>query len=212
MYVLYYYPGNASMAPHMMLRFGKLQHRLELVDRDNNAQKSPDYLKLNPNGRIPTLTDGDTVLYEAAAICLYLAEKHPELGLAPAPNSPDRADFLKWLMWATNTLQPELLVYHYTERHVSDPAEIPGVRARSVERLAEMYGQLETVLSDGRNWFLGEQMTLLDFYMLMLCRWGRGLANPPRNYPHLGPYLKRVLDVPAVKESLEAEGLKAPLV
>lgn len=212
MYVLHYYPGNASMAPHMMLRQGGLPHRLELVDRSNNAQKAPAYLKLNPNGRIPTFQDGETVMYEAAAICLYLSEKHPELNLAPAPGTPLRPEFLKWLFWATNTLQPELLTYHYTEKHVTNPDEIPGVKARSVERLAGMYSQLDQTLADGREWFLGQQTTLLDFYLFMLGRWGRMLDNPPRDYPHLGPYLVRLTDLPVVSETLEVEGLKRPWI
>jgi len=212
MYVLHFYPGNASMAPHMMLRHGQLAYRLELVDRHSNAQKSPAYLKLNPNGRIPTFQDGDIVLYEAAAICLHLSEKHPELGLAPAAGSALRPEFLKWLMWATNTLQPELLTYHYTERHCSDPSEVPGVKAKSVERLGGMYDQLDQVLSDGRPYFLGQDLSLLDFYLFMLGRWGRMLDVPPRDYSHLGPYLARLTDHPTVAETMETEGLKRPWI
>ena len=74
---LYYYPGNASLLPHMMLREIGAEFELRLVDRGQNAQKSPDYLKLNPSGRIPVLIDGDLVLFETAAVALHLGRQVP---------------------------------------------------------------------------------------------------------------------------------------
>ena len=67
-YKLYYYPGNANLTPHMVLEEIGAPYELVLLDRSKNAHKSPEYLKLNPHGRIPTLVDGDLVLYETAAI------------------------------------------------------------------------------------------------------------------------------------------------
>ena len=77
MLALHYYPGNASMVPHILLHELKLPFELKLVDRTKGAHKSPDYLKLNPNGLIPVLQDGALVLYETAAICLHLVDTHP---------------------------------------------------------------------------------------------------------------------------------------
>src|SRR5215212_7463023 len=68
---LYYYPGNASLAVHILLEELGVPFSLHLVDRANAAHKSPEYLKLNPNGSIPVLVDGDLVLYETVAICLH---------------------------------------------------------------------------------------------------------------------------------------------
>ena len=75
MYTLFYFPRNASFAPHMLLAHLGVPYQLELVDRISAAQKSDAYLALNPTGRIPTLVDDQTVLFESAAICLYLSEK-----------------------------------------------------------------------------------------------------------------------------------------
>jgi glutathione S-transferase len=83
MYQLYYFPGNANLIPHMLLEEIGAPYELVPVDRANNAQKSPAYLKLNPTGRIPVLIDGDLVLFETAAICLHLADRHPESGSRP---------------------------------------------------------------------------------------------------------------------------------
>src|ERR1700751_2441098 len=83
MYQLHYFPSNANAAPHMVLEELGQKYDLVLVDRTMNAQKSKDYLKINPNGRIPTLVDAELVLFEAAAIVLHLVDRHPEAGLAP---------------------------------------------------------------------------------------------------------------------------------
>lgn len=212
---LFYHPGNASMAPHCVLEEIGQPFELALVDRANNSHKSPEYLKLNPNGLIPVLIDGDHVLYESAAICLHLADAHPEKQLAPALGTPERAQFYKWLMWLTNTLQATLLLYVYPDRWVDagNEAGVRQVRAHAVTKIGGLLDQLETQLeTSGGPWLLGEQYTVLDPYATMLGRWTRGLDRPARSLPQLGAYLERVLARPAVQRALQTEGLTQPWV
>src|SRR5688572_31927675 len=96
---LHWFPGNASLAPHVLLEEMGVPFTLRLVDRTKDAQRSPEYLTLNPNGTIPVLVDGSLVLYEAAAICLHLVDTHREAGLAPPLATAERAHFYKWLVW-----------------------------------------------------------------------------------------------------------------
>src|SRR6476619_6526507 len=117
---LYYFPGNASLTPHMLLQELGVPFELERVERANAAHKSPAYLKLNPNGTIPGLVDGDLVLYETAAICLHLADTHPAARLAPPLRSAERARVYKWLAWSTSTVQATLIHYFYPDRMVDD--------------------------------------------------------------------------------------------
>jgi glutathione S-transferase len=117
---LHYYPGNASMVPHILLHELNARFTLQLVDRTQGAHKSPEYLKLNPNGLIPVLEDGALVLYETAAICLHLVDTHPQAGLAPALGTAERAHFYKWLVWMTNSMQATLMPFFYPERCVDD--------------------------------------------------------------------------------------------
>jgi glutathione S-transferase len=105
---LYSYPSYISLLPHILLHEIGIEHRLELVDRYALVHKREVYPKLNPNGLIPVLKDRDLVLYEAAAIALHLADKHPESRLAPAAGTDDRAHFHKWLMWLPTGLHPAL--------------------------------------------------------------------------------------------------------
>jgi len=212
---LYYFPGNASLTPHMLLEELGVPFELQLVDRANAAHKSPEYLKLNPNGLIPVLVDGDVVLYETAAICLHLADTHPHARLAPPVGSAERAHFYKWIVWCTNTLQAMLLHYFYGERMVNDgdAAATAQVKAHAETHVGRMLDQLDAQLAaHGGAWLLGPDFSAVDPYALMLCRWTRGFARPARSLPHLGPYLQRVLARPAVQRAFATEGLQAPLV
>jgi glutathione S-transferase len=212
---LYYYPGNASLAPHMLLEELGVPFELVLVDRANAAHKSSAYLKLNPNGQIPVLVDGDLVLYETVAICLHLADTHPAAGLAPPPGTAGRAHFYKWFVWGTNTLQAMLMHYFYSERMVDEgnTTAAAQVKAHAEARIGGMLDQLDAQLaSHGQDWLLGATFSAVDPFALMLCRWTRGFARPARSLPHLGPYLQRVLARPAVQRAFATEGLQTPLV
>lgn len=210
---LHYYPSNASMTPHMVLEEIGVPFELQLVDRKVNAHQSPEYLRLNPNGKIPVLIDGDLVLYETAAICLHLADTHPDAGLAPPLATPERAHFYKWLMWLSNTLQAEMPLYFYSERWANDGAGAAVVKLHAERRIEAMIDQLDAELArHGGPWLLGQRYSLLDPYALMLCRWTRGMARPARTLPHLGPYLQHVLARPAVQRAFTREGLAQPWV
>ena len=216
---LHYHPGNASMAPHMLLQALGLPHRLVLVDRDSAAHKSPDYLALNPNGLIPVLVDGDLVLYESAAICLHLADSVPGAGLMPPLGSPQRAQAYKWLAWMGNTVQPALMHCFYPERVLGDGhAECAAqVKAHCQRRVGELLDQIDNQLAGhGGPWLLGGALNLVDFYGCMLCRWTRNFqgeaAAPAHTRPVVNAWLQRVLALPAVQRALAAEGLSAPFV
>ncbi|KAF1034128.1 MAG: Glutathione S-transferase GST-4.5 [Herbaspirillum frisingense] len=212
---LFYYPSNASMAPHILLEECGQPFELAYVDRHQSANKSPDYLKLNPNGLIPVLIDGDLVLYESAAICLYLADRYPEQQLAPALGTPERARLYTWLMWLTNTFQATLTAYFYPERWVEEgnAAGAQQVKARAEAKIATLLDQLEAQLEAGGGpWLLGAHYSVLDPYALMLCRWTRGFAQPARARAGIGEYLQRVLARPAVQRALQTEELVQPWV
>ena len=212
---LHYYPSNASMAPHIVLHELGVPFELVLVDRTQDAHKSADYLRLNPNGLIPVLTDGDLVLFEAAAICLHLADTHPQAALAPPLATTERAHYYKWMAWLTNTLQATLILYFYPERWAlpDQPLAITTVKARAEAQVGRLLDMLEAEFAHhGGPWLLGTQYTVADPYLLMLCRWTRGFGRPARALPQLGPYLQRMLERPAVRRMFEAEGLSAPLV
>ena len=212
---LHHAPSTAAMAPHILLTEIGVPFVLRPVDTAAQAHRSPAYLALNPNGRVPVLADGDLVLYESAAICLHLVDRHPQAGLAPPPGSDERAHFYKWLVWLTNTLQATLMVFFYPERWLTDGNDAGAAELKSCAegRTGALLDLLEAELQrHGGPWLLGVRYSAVDAYALMLCRWTRHFAHPARARPALGAYLQRVLDRPAVRQVFEREGLALPWV
>ena len=203
---LHYHPSDASLMPHIFLEELGVPFALKLVDRAHNAQKSPEYLRLNPNGLIPVLVDGDLVLYETPAILLHLADTHPQAGLLPALGSAERAHCYKWMVWMSNTLQATLVQLFYAARYV--PAEgVADFRARTEARLAPLLDQLEAQLQSGGPWLLGAHYSAADCMAFVLCCWTRNLQRPANSLPALGAYLSRMRQRPAVQRAVATEQL-----
>ena len=211
MYALYYFPDNASMAPHMVLEEIGTPFELRRVDRENNAHKDATYLRLNPNGTIPAYVDGDLALFEAAAICLHLVDTNPSAGLAPALATAERAQFYKWLIHLTNTVQAELMFYFYPDRLADDEAAAATVKARAEARVSAMFDRIEAALAAGGPYLLGARFSAADLYLLMLARWTRGMKKPARERPATRRLLDRLIERPAVQRAFATEGIAAPL-
>jgi glutathione S-transferase len=220
---LHYYPSNASMAPHLVLLELGLPFTKRLVDRTVQAHKASEYLALNPNGLIPVLRDGELVLFESAAICLHLADRPGAPAgaprLMPALGTAERAQATKWLIWLTNTVQANLILYFYPERLVDEGNAEAAAQVKA--HVQAMVGrQLDMLVAEferhGGPWLLGEHYSLCDAYAFMLCRWTRGFSGPAsapaRERPVLAAWLQRMLARPAVQRLIADEGLQPPLV
>lgn len=210
---LYYYPSFISLVPHMLLEEIGTQYQLVFVNLSGGAHKGPDHLRLNPNGLIPVFVQDDLVLYESAAICLHLVDTHPGCNLAPALGSSERALFYKWLIWFASTLQPALSMALHPNKWASEPAMFPELRRCAEEKLNGLFDLLDAALeAHGGPWLLGDTYSAVDAYALTLCRWSRGMPRPGAGWPHIGPYLHRILARPAVQRALQQEHLQEPWI
>lgn len=210
---LYYTTGGASMAPHILLEELGVPYERVLTDTEQQAHKTPAYLKLNPNGLIPVLVDGDLVLYESAAICLHLADTHPAARLMPAVGTAGRAHAYKWLVWLTSTLQSALIVYFYPHRWVDEgnAAAADQVKRHARERIDGLVDQIEAELArHGGAWMLGAEFSVVDAYAFMLCRWTRNFARPARTLAHISAWQQRMLARAAVARMFANEGITEP--
>lgn len=205
MYQLYYYPLNASMAPHFILQAIGVPFKAVLLDRNKQQHKSSEYLALNPLGRIPTLVKGDLVITESAAICLYLAERYSDAGLMPDIEDVKRGKCYQWLMFLTNTLQAEIMISEYPSRYVS-PEQTQALLANQETRIGQLLRQIDNHLSE-HAFFLGERISVCDYYFFMLAIWMDELENPPLGYPHIARQLRRMAQQKAVISVCEIEGL-----
>src|SRR5712691_10913375 len=105
---LYYSPQSRAVRPRWMLEEIGEPYELARLQLGTDNKK-PEYLKINPNGAVPTLVDGDLVLFESAAICQYLADRHPEKRLAPPAGGPARGLYYQWIHYAMSALEPPLV-------------------------------------------------------------------------------------------------------
>jgi glutathione S-transferase len=119
-------------------------------------------------------------------------------------------------MWLTNTLQSTLITYFYPERWVDEgnSAGAAQVKAHAQDRVGALLDQIDAELArHGGPWFGGANYSALDPYVFTLCRWTRNFsAAPARSRQHIGPFLQRMLDRPAVQRVFAAEGLAPPFV
>lgn len=150
---LYHHPFTRAANVVWMLEEIGRPYALEYVDLQAGAQRTPDFLAKNPMGKLPTLVDGDVVLSESAAIGMYLADRYALGELAPAPDDPARAPYLRWCLYAPSVIEPGCY------------AKGAGWEFRPAQagwgRYDDMLETIDRAIGDG-PWLLGEQFTMAD--------------------------------------------------
>ena len=195
------------MAPHAVLREIGCPFETIRVDISAAENRDPAYVALNPNARVPTLLHGDRVIYESAAILLYLCEAHPQAGLMPPPGDPQRGQFLQWLFWLTNTLQEDLQHWWHADNYLDTEAARHEMKIVAERRLDRMFSQLDSSLAEAGPHMLGERFSAVDIFLVMLCRWTRAMARPATAYPNLNRLIGLVTARPAWVAMMRAEGI-----
>lgn len=209
MYKLYWSPGSAAMAPQAIILEAGAKAEFVLVDDEKNEQKSADYMKLNPHARVPTLVyDNGKVMYESAAICQFLVERHPEAKLAPEVGHVDRALYLQWMAYLTNTVQEAMMHWWHAENFIDGADEQAKLKAKAEIRLAKMWAFLDGELAAKGPNLCGATFYACDYFLVMLVRWSRKTAKPGHLYPHLNALVKTALARPAYARMLKDEGIE----
>ena len=167
--------------------------------------RRPEFLKVNPAGKLPVLVDGDLVLTESVAIVLYLAEKYPEKGLLPT-DLTERAQVNRWLLFAATELeQPLWRISRHTALYPEDK-RLPGDVALARQEFKEMAAVLEKHLQ-GRQFVVGDRATVADFVMAYTLDWG-GEAQLLDEFPVLRGYMERMYARPKAPQRI-AEAFKS---
>lgn len=203
---LFYSPGAASLVVHWLLIELDVPHELRLLDFATREHKSADYLKINPNGVVPTLlVDGEPV-YEAAALVMHLADAYPAAGLAPPLGSVQRAHYYQWLLHLANTMQPLFRNWFYPDEAAgADNADAVKECARA--RIESCWARIDAHLAANGPWLLGETMSAADFHLTMLMRWSRNMPKTALDWPHLASLAARMKARPSFKQLYEIEQL-----
>lgn len=211
-YKLYYSPGSAAMAPQAILNEIGAPTEFILIDDDKNEQKSAAYMKLNPHGRVPTMIyDDGKIMYESAAICEFLVERHPETKLAPAIGHADRGLYLQWMAYLTNTVQEAEMQWWHSENFIDGVAEQAKMKAKAEERLAKMWAFLDSEIAKMGPNLCGGTFYACDYFLVMLIRWTRTMSRPGHTYPHLNALVKATMARPAYAKMLKDQGIQQPV-
>jgi glutathione S-transferase len=206
MYTLYWAPGAASLCVHWMLIELGVPHELVKVDLEAGDNRKPGYLKLNPNGLVPTMTVDGVPLHESAALLMLLAERHPESGFAPAPGNPTRGAYMTWMFHLSNTLQASFRDWFYPEKQAAG-ADVEAVKAAARSRIESAFDRIDARIGAQGPYLLGDRAGAADFLGTMLMRWSRNMPKPATGWPAIAGYVARMKARPSFKVLYQREGL-----
>lgn len=190
MLTLYHSPQSRSIRPRWLLEEIGAPYELRLIDLQRGDQKRPDYLRLNPNGAVPTLVDGDLVLWESAAICQYLTDKFPDKGLAPAVGTPERGKYYQWIHYAMSALEPPAVMIFMHTVQLPEAERLPSLVTAARTELGASLQVVDDALA-GRDWMLGSQFTTADVLIGSTAVWAQMMGLVGDQTPNVSAYLGR---------------------
>lgn len=204
---LFYSPGACSTATHIALEEAGAAYELQLVKLGEQQQRTPEYLKLNPKGRVPALATERGVLTENPAILAWVAQTYPDAKLAPLDDPFAFAQMQAFNAFLCATVHPTFAHVFRPGRYADDPAAQAAMRAKAPSVLDEHFALIESKLADGREWVNGAYSTS-DCYLYIFARWfQRDGMGHPQNFPRVRAHLERMQARPAVARALQQEGL-----
>lgn len=212
MYTLYFSPGACSMASHVLLEECGAEYEAKPVALAKGEQRTEEYRKINPHGKVPALSVDGRVITQNAAILPYIAGQFPDAGLMPS-DSVNRANGVSAVGWLASTVHPAFSLILHPER-AAGGADIGDAALKEISDTArktywacmeEIDGRLS-----GKQWMMGDQFTFVDPYALVFYSWGKRLELPMEDLGNYTAFKDRMIERPAVRKVLEKE--ESPLL
>ncbi|MES2832906.1 MAG: glutathione S-transferase family protein [Pseudomonadota bacterium] len=177
----------------------------EVIGLDPRGKPNPEFLALNPAGKLPVLVDGEVVLTESAAIPLYLAEKHPEKGLIPS-NLADRAQMYRWIFFLVTEIEQPLWRIALNTFIYAEEDRVPADIKNAARDCRKMMVVFEKHMKD-REFVAGNHLSVADFIAAYTLDWA-GEAEMLGDAPRLKAYVEKMYQRPTapmtIKESFAA--------
>lgn len=200
MITLYHSAQSRSVRPRWMLEEIGAPHEIKRVNLQAGEQKNPAYLKLNPNGSVPTLVDGDLVLFESAAICQYLADKYPERKLAPPVGTPARARYYQWIHYGMSAIEPPAVTIFAHTMMRPEEKRVPLLVEEARPALSAAVRVVDGALA-GREFLCGDGFTTADVIVGSTLAWCRMMGIVGGDVPNAAAYLDRLMARPACQKA-----------
>ena len=191
---LYTNPMSRGRIVHWLLEELGVPYETKILDFEKREHKSPEFLKINPMGKVPAVVHRGVVVTEGAAICVYLADAYPQAGLAPALDDPQRGTYLRWIFFGAGCFEPAIV-----DKMFNRPA-VEREGALGYGSYEDTLNALETALTPG-PFILGERFSAADVYVGAQVQWGLMVkALEPR--PVFLQYMDRIAARPALQKLL----------
>ena len=198
---LYYAPHTCALASHLALEQSGAAYDTVRVDFSKNGQRAPEYLAINPKGRVPALVTERGVLTETPAILLFICQGHPQAGLAPLDDPFALAEVQAFNSYLCSTVHVAHAHRMRGQRWADDPAAIAAMQRKVPQSVGDCFALIERELLRG-PWVMGERQGIWDLYLFTLAQWleadGVDLAKLPRVLAHRArmaedPVVRRVI-------------------
>jgi glutathione S-transferase len=204
MFKLYYAPHTCALASHIALEEAGATYETVRLDFRANAQRQPEYLAINPKGRVPTLVTESGILTETPAILAFIAQSYPKAHLAPIDEPFAFAQVQAFNSYLCSTVHVAHAHRMRGYRWADDPAAIEAMKKKVPTSVGECFDLIEREMFKG-PWVMGEGYSVCDMYLFTLARWLEGDGIDPARYPKVHDHSRRMLSRPGVKKAVDEE-------
>jgi len=204
MLTLYYAPGTCALASHLALEYAGARYETVRLDFGKKQQRSPEYLRINPKGRVPALVTDQGILTETPALLLFISQTFPQASLAPLedPFLLARANEFNSYLCSTVHVAHAHRVRAY--RWVDDAQAIEAIRKKVPQTVGESFELIESEMLKG-PWVLGERFSICDMYLFTLAQWLEADGVDPNRFPKVADNRRRMSADPVVVRVLAAQ-------
>ena len=206
MLTLYYATNTCALASHIALEEAGAAFETRWVDFGAAEQTKPEYLKINPKGRVPALVTEHGVLTETPAILAYIAQSYPKAGLAPLDDPFAFAELQAFMSYLCATVHVAHAHRARGYRWADDPAAFEAMKKKVPQSVGACFALIEEGMLRG-PWVMGDAYTIADPYLFTLARWMELDGVDPNAFPRVLDHRDRMAERPAVRRALDSEGL-----
>ena len=204
MLTLYYAPNSCALASHIALEQVGAQYETVRVDFSCSEQREPEYLRINPKGRVPALVTERGILTETPAILLFICQRFPAAELAPLNDAFALAQFNEFNSYLCSTVHVAHAHRMRGDRWVDDPAAIAAMQKKVPQTVGDCFQLIESEMFKG-PWVMGARYTACDIYLFTLAQWLEGDGVDPERFPKIADHRRRMLKLPVVSKVFAAE-------
>jgi len=201
-FLLYWFPFSGSLAPMAVLEEVEASYDKTLIDMTKGEHKTPEYMKIHPLGLVPAMQlENGKFVFESAGICMYLADRYIEYGLAPANDDPTRGVYNQWMLFLASSIYPVYGRIAHPDWYSTDPSQSDDIKTAAILEQRKQWRIVEEALKN-QVWLLGKQFSTADIYLLMLSTWEENQKVFAEMFPNVTRVALAVAKRPAVQRVL----------